>query len=440
LVLGAVAIVAMAAVACIPPPPPPPPPAICGVTATASAAAEPGQGSGDAATSEPTGQYVAVVERNGRSKVLTRKVDSPAEIEQFRADAAAQGEVTAFEPDGELHAFGEAPSWGFAVSGFNAAWGSPAATGGGVRVAELDTGIDIAQPDLDGHFDGTSADIVVSNAPTHLEPAQPAIDPPPVVTTDLNGHGTHVAGILGATAGNDLGVAGGAPGVTLVPVRVLDASGSGDYSDVAAGILWAADVAKGNAQVITMSLGGSTSSSVVTQAIATALDPTNANYTHPVFTVAAGNGKCAKPSFPASLASTTPEMLPVSGLCFIGINTTTYCPNIQPWPADGPYRLGTYSSKVWNTSSSVPPRGISAPGTEIKSTLPGGLYGLKSGTSMATPFVAAAAALVIGHCPADTAAQVVARLQNSAHDLGPTGPDALYGNGRLDAAAAVQSC
>ena len=62
---------------------------------------------------------------------------------------------------------------------------------------------------------------------------------------------------------------------------------------------------------------------------------------------------------------------------------------------------------------------------------------------MATPFVAAAAALVIAHCdcPARTPpAHVVDRLESSAHDLGPAGPDTLYGYGLLDAAAAVQAC
>jgi len=59
---------------------------------------------------------------------------------------------------------------------------------------------------------------------------------------------------------------------------------------------------------------------------------------------------------------------------------------------------------------------------------------------MATPLVAAAAALVRQHCPGDTAAQVVGRLESSARDLGRAGPDALYGFGKLDAAAAVASC
>ena len=82
---------------------------------------------------------------------------------------------------------------------------------------------------------------------------------------------------------------------------MLGTSGSGAYSDVAAGILWAADVSKGNAQVITMSLGGKANDPTVTRAIADIEDPNNVNYTHPVITVAAGNTlgeRTAVPGFP----------------------------------------------------------------------------------------------------------------------------------------------
>lgn len=441
-VLVAVAVVGLAAAACLPPAPPPPPPttttttttqpppSICGVSALSGAAsADAGSSSGGGGDGSRSTEYVAVVKRNGRSKVLTRKVSSAADIAQFRADAAAQGDVISFSVDGEVHALGETPTWGFLDSGFATAWGSPAATTGtGIRVAELDTGVDTTHPDLVGRFDSTGADIVAATDKSN----------PPVDTTDpsSSGHGTHVAGILAATAGNDIGVEGGAPGVTLVPVRVLGSSGAGSYSDVAAGILWAADVAKGNAQVLTMSLGGGSSDPSVIAAITAIEDPTNANYTHPVITVAAGNSACSTPIFPAALASSTPQMLSVSALCKVG--TTGSCPSATPWSADLPYKLATYSSRAWSGAGS--PTGIAAPGTDILSTLPGNSYGELSGTSMATPFVAAAAALVRQACPSYTAAQTVSRLESTAHDLGPSGVDTLYGFGKLDVAAAVAAC
>ena len=453
LVLAAVAVVGVVAAACLPPAPAPepapapattaPPPPTTKALVTTTTTVAPGAicgVSGASATAESTDstdsssdKYVAVVEHNGRSEVLTRHVKSDAEIEEFRADAEAQGEVTAFEPDGEVHAFAETPTWGFVDSRFSTAWGT--STGTGVRVAELDTGIDTTHPDLTGHFTGGSADIVSASDKAN----------PPADTGDpsTSGHGTHVAGILAATS-NSIGVVGGAPNITLVPVRVLGSNGAGDYSDVAAGILWAADVTKGNAAVITMSLGGSTSSDVVAQAIADVENPSNANYTHPVITVAAGNSSCSTPKFPASLASSTPQMLSVSALCKVG--TTASCPSATPWSGDLPYKLATYSSKAWSGTGT--PTGIAAPGSDIRSTVPnsadndGTVDGYKelSGTSMATPFVAAAAALVRQHCPGDTAAQIVSRLESSADDIGPAGVDTLYGYGRLDAAAAVADC
>jgi subtilisin family serine protease len=390
------------------------------------------EASGFADASGRPNHYIAVVERDGRSEVLTRQASSAAELAQFRADAAAQGEVTAFEADGEVHSLAETPTWGFLDSGFTAAWGASSSTGGGVRVAVLDTGVDTCHPDLTGHFDGPSADIVSSSDKAH--PVADTTDP------STSGHGTHVSGIVAATAGNGVGVEGGAPGVTLVPVRVLGVNGSGSYSDVAAGIYWAADVSKGNADVITMSLGGTSTSDAVTTAIADVENPANTNYSHPVITVAAGNSSGSDPSFPGSLASTTPEMLSVSALCKVG--TTDSCPSATTWPADLPYKLATYSSFAWSGSDTA--TGISAPGTNINSSVPKAVnvsgYKLLSGTSMATPFVAAAAALVRQYCPSDSAAQVVSRLENTADDLGAPGVDKLFGYGKLDVAEAVASC
>jgi serine protease len=450
LILVALAIVAVVAVACVPPkpaptapttttrpkppppPPPPPPPqpttttkppipAICGVTASSAgpaAAAAP-----DDANANPN-RYTAVVKHAGRSKVLTREVNSPDDIAQFRADAAAQGEVLAFAPDGEVHALTETPTWGFTDAKFQAAWAeSGSSDGTGIRVAVLDTGVLGSHEDLTGHFDATpGADFTVSTTTPTLG-----------VTTDPNGHGTHVSGIVAATYNNSVGVVGGAPGVTLVPVRVLGSGGSGSYAAVAAGILWAADKTKGNASVISMSLGGGGTDPGVVAAVTTVEDLTNSNYTHPVITVAAGNSSCATPSFPASLSSTFAQVLAVSALCKPG--TTSRCTTANPFPSDA-WRLADFSSLARNGSGN----GIAAPGVGIISTWNDGAYKSLDGTSMATPFVAAGAALVVAHCPSDTAAQVVARLEASATDLGPAGVDKLYGYGMLDADNAVKGC
>jgi|tagenome__1003787_1003787.scaffolds.fasta_scaffold20981716_3 subtilisin family serine protease len=429
----AVLAVAVAAAACLPAGPPTtttPPPGICGIgPATAAApATAPDAGPPD------SNRYVAVVRRYGRSEVFQRTVRSPEELERFRADAAAVGELVSLAPDGEVHATAETPTWGFVDSNFSAAWNAASGTTGtGVRVALLDTGVDTSHPELAGHFDAApGADVVA--APDKSNPPPSAIDP------SSSGHGTHVAGILAATANNGVGVAGGAPGVTIVPVRVLGTTGAGTYSDVAAGLLWAADVTKGNAQVVSMSLGSEASSATLIAAIQAVEDVANPNYTHPVITVAAGNSACSSTQFPASLESTYPAVLAVAALCKVGV--TSSCPDVTPWPADGAYKLATYSARAWDGIGA--PSGITAPGTQITSTLPGGAYGVKSGTSMAAPFVAAGAALVLAHCgplsSSYTAGDVVNRLESSARDLGPAGPDQLYGFGMLDADAAVQGC
>ncbi len=127
-------------------------------------------------------------------------------------------------------------------------------------------------------------------------------------------------------------------------------------------------------------------------------------------------------------------MLAVSAVC--QTSGRTYVLHV-PFPSD-PYQLATFSSNAW--SGSGPAAGIAAPGVSINSTYPPATYQQLSGTSMATPFVAAAAALVVAHCPSDSPTQIVSRLETTARDLGPTGPDELYGYGMLDADTAAQGC
>ena len=438
--------IAVVAAGCLPPAPAPAPtttttrPApttttlpACPTTAAASVSQQdPGGGTG-------TQTYTAVVKDNGRARVITRDVSSASDVAKFRVDAGAHGKVLAFAPDGEVHATAQSEAWGFTDDGFRAAWAAASETGTGVRVAVLDTGVDATHPDLVGHFDPVLPGLDLVNRCTNSSGVSV---PTPGVTTDPNGHGTHVSGII-AAADDTQGVVGGAPGVTLVPVRVLNSAGNGSYSAVASGLLWAADKSGGNAAVISMSLGGGSDSGVVGAALATIEDPTNSSYTHPVVVIAAGNSSGSAPEFPAVYAGDNlyqpalPQVLAVGALCKPGF---VLAPRTSDECASTTGTIAVFSSHPWIGTGA--PTGVSAPGTSILSDWPGGGTKVESGTSMATPLVAALAALVTAKCsgPAYGATQVVAHLENTATDLGVTGPDPVYGYGGIDPAAATAAC
>jgi type VII secretion-associated serine protease mycosin len=257
-------------------------------------------------------------------------------------------------------------------------------TGVGVTVAVVDSGIDASHPDLTGRvLPGT--DLVTGTGDG---------------SADGYGHGTHVAGIIAATAGNGIGVAGLAPGVALLPVRVLDDSGTGWSSTTAAGIIWAVDH---GAQVVNLSLGSTVPSAVSQQAV----DYASA---HGVLVVAAvGNGRDT-----GNLAN-----YPAAYDGVLGVGATDQ--------ADA-------SASFSTTGASVD---VAAPGVSIESTYKGAAYATMSGTSMATPYVSASAALLKAANPALAPADLTRLLEQSATDLGAAGRDDQTGFGLVSPGAAV---
>lgn len=218
--------------------------------------------------------------------------------------------------------------------------------------------------------------------------------------TDGCGHGTHVTGIAGATAGNGAGIAGVAQ-VSILPVKVIKSSCAGSFSQIASGIQWAADR---GADVISLSLGcrGCTSAAL-TDAIRYATNTRGA-----LVVVAAGNSGCSGcVNFPATM----PEVIAV------GCTTST--------------------DATCSFSSRGPEVDIAAPGQSILSTEKGARYGMRSGTSMAAPHVSAVAALVLSKEPGLSVSALRNRLLSTAQDLGPAGPDDATGYGLVDAAAAL---
>jgi len=297
------------------------------------------------------------------------------------------------------------PQYGWAALGFNITAGS------GVSVAVLDTGIDYRHPDLFGRVVWCANTVGTSTyAGTDLRKC-----------IDRNGHGTHVAGII-ASAINNIGNAGVAPNVSLYAVKVLSNSGSGTYSDVAEGIVIAVKGPDGvngtadDAMILSMSLGGSSPSHIIEDAIRYALE------NKAVIVAAAGNSGDCNPStdniaYPARYSST------YSNVIAVGAMDQDY--RIPCWSSDGPELT------------------IVAPGVNIYSTYKNNGYATLSGTSMATPHVSASIAIIqalrtaSGKTPLDPG-QVRSAIINTALDLGAPGFDVFSGYGLINTLAAVQ--
>lgn len=275
--------------------------------------------------------------------------------------------------------------WGVERVAAPASW--PTTRGAGVKVAVIDTGIDLAHPDL------------VNNLRPGINLVRPGRTP-----DDDNGHGTHVAGIIGAVS-NSIGVVGIAPNVELYPVKVLNNRGVGYLSDIIAGIDWAI---ANRMDIINLSLGTSEHIQSMQDAIR------RADSAGVVVVAASGNsGKAIM--YPAAYD----EVIAVG--------------------------MTNEDNEVERASSRGPQLDLVAPGDDILSTYKGQKYREMSGTSMAAPHVVGAAALLEavpvrcdrngdGHC---NRTEMQARLQATATDILAVGYDTTSGYGLVNILRAV---
>ncbi|MEK0313038.1 S8 family peptidase [Cohnella sp. 56] len=252
-----------------------------------------------------------------------------------------------------------------------------------IVVAVVDTGVQLDHPDLKGRLvQGTNI-----------------VDPSAAPEDDV-GHGTHVAGIIAAQVNNNEGVAGMTWYTKVMPVKALDSTGAGTTYSVAEGVIWAADH---GAQIINLSLGNYAEAQFLHDAIKYAHDK------GAVVIAASGNDNTDRPGYPAAY----PEVVAVG--------------------ATGSDELRASYSNYGDYID------VAAPGTSIASTYPGSRYAALSGTSMASPHVAALASLMLAADGTLTNDRIAALLGQTAKDLGAAGKDPEFGYGQIDVRAALEA-
>ena len=295
--------------------------------------------------------------------------------------------------------------------------------GSGVVVAVIDTGVAyenyagfVQAPDLAGTSFTAGYDFVNNDAHPN----------------DDGGHGTHVAGTIAQTTNNSQGVAGMAYGATIMPIKVLDNTGTGTLDDVVDGIMWATDH---GADVINLSLGGPSAS-----AEETAINYALSNGV--VVVASAGNAGISSLDCPACYPGV------------IAVGATDYNRNRSWYSSYGCGQDGHCLDVVapgGDTSADENNDGYAdgvlqqtfkdvCDGIDPPVDLTTFVYCFFQGTSMASPHVAGAAALLLDADPSLTRQQVGDCLRDTALDRGAPGYDTVYGHGLIQVKDALDSC
>jgi subtilisin family serine protease len=317
---------------------------------------------------ETPSERISVANATLASHAEVARVDEDPKINWLQAVDApgvdfAPSLPAALAPGAALKDLAAAPAaaastpWGVVRVEAPQAWA--ASKGAGVSVCVIDTGIDRTHPDLKANIKGGTNIIAKTDD-----------------FTDDNGHGSHVSGTIAGTGATG-GIIGVAPKASLYGVKVLDASGSGTYDDVIAGMQWAVD---NHMQVASMSLGGDSGNQALQDAVAALVKGG-------VTLVAAAGNSGGAVGFPGAY----PGAIAVAA-------------------SDNTDSLASFSSRG-------PEVAVIAPGVNIPSTYMKGGFQTLSGTSMATPHVSGLAALYIATHPGSTPDQVRAALAAAAVKL-----------------------
>ncbi len=325
-----------------------------------------------------------VVSLNHAIDFLVVDVQDPV---QFARDAAADDNVAYVHPDGmDFHA-SFVPSevyygccqWGIKDVGIETAWDTTLGSTS-VKLAILDSGLRKTHEDIGNYLQGY--DFVYNDN-----------DP-----NDNNGHGTHVTSTAAGLTNNGKGVAGVAQ-AQILPVRVLNAQGSGTHSQIANGMTYATDQ---GAKILSMSLGAPTGSSTLLNAV-------NYAWNAGALVVAATGNDNGPIGYPAKYSNAF---------------------------AVGAYDQNRNRASFSNYGAEID---ISAPGVQIAAAWNSNdsSYVYQDGTSMATPIVSGVAALALTVNPSLTNQGLRDLIQNTANDLGAAGWDTSFGAGGVNAAAVV---
>lgn len=278
--------------------------------------------------------------------------------------------------------------WGLYKSGIVDAWDKTKGSYG-VKVAVLDTGIDETHEDLIGGNYTSGYNVITGQTIPYGS------------NSDDNSHGTLVSGVIAAIANNGLGIAGALWNATLMPIKALNSAGSGSSSDIAEGIVWAAD---NHADVINMSLGGLGFAHDTTLADAI----TYAYNKNVVIVAAAGND--------VAVTGGNLDVSPVFPVCddngknmVVGV-TATDVNDLKPDFANfgkACIDVSAPGKRILSTTNHDPATGLPAPDS----------YAYASGTSLAVPFVSAQAALLRSLYPNASNQQIRDRIISTADPI-----------------------